>query len=48
MAFPTFFPPRFPEEIESPEMFPGFVLPLHFFVPLFWLLFTPYFLTLKQ
>jgi hypothetical protein len=44
ISIPTLFPPRFPEEIEVPEMFPGFILPLHFLVPLFWLFLSPQYL----
>ena len=44
ILLPTFYPPRFPNEVEVPEMFPAFVLPLHFFVTLFWLLLSPYYL----
>lgn len=38
IILPSLFPPRFSQEIEVPEMFPGFIIPLHFLVPLFWLL----------
>ncbi len=48
IVLPTLFPPKFSHEIEVPEMFPAFVIPLHFFVPLFWLLLSPYFLLIKQ
>ena len=47
IVLPSLFPPRFTHEIEVPEMFPGFILPLHFLVPLFWLLLSPYFLFVK-
>lgn len=44
IILPSLFPPRFSQEIEVPEMFPGFILPLHFLVPLFWLLLSPQYL----
>ncbi len=47
IVLPSLFPPRFTQEIEVPEMFPGFILPLHFLVPLFWLFLSPYFLIVK-
>ena len=48
IILPSLFPPRFTQEIEVPEMFPGFILPLHFLVPLFWLFLSPYFLIVKS
>lgn len=47
IVLPSLFPPRFTQEIEVPEMFPGFILPLQFLVPLFWLFLSPYFLIVK-
>lgn len=44
IILPSLFPPRFSQEIEVPEMFPGFIIPLHFLVPLFWLLLSPQYL----
>lgn len=44
IILPSLFPPRFSQEIEVPEMFHGFILPLHFLVPLFWLLLSPQYL----
>jgi hypothetical protein len=48
IILPNLFPPKFTQEIEVPEMFPAFVMPLHFLVPIFWLVFSPYYLMIKQ
>ena len=48
IILPNLFPPKFTQEIEVPEMFPAFVMPLHFLVPIFWLVLSPYFLMIKQ
>ncbi|MBM3452933.1 MAG: hypothetical protein FJX84_07305 [Bacteroidetes bacterium] len=48
ISAPLLFPPKFSDEIEVPELFPALVFPLHFFVPLFWLFLSPYFLISKQ
>lgn len=34
---------RLPFELESPELFPGLVIPMHFFPVLFWIAFNPAF-----
>ena len=31
----------FPESLEMTEFYPGFVIPLHFIFPIFWLAFSP-------
>ena len=31
----------FPEKLEMTEFYPGFVIPLHFILPLFWLALSP-------
>jgi hypothetical protein len=48
IVFPSLYPPKFPDAVELPELFPAFVLPLHFIVPLFWLTFAPHFLKDKK
>ncbi|MFK7756443.1 MAG: hypothetical protein AB8B53_05870 [Flavobacteriales bacterium] len=35
------FSKKLPLEIESPELFPGLVIPMHFFPVLFWIALTP-------
>jgi hypothetical protein len=44
ILLPVFYTPNFSKEVEMPEMFISFVLPLHFIVPLFWLTFSSHFI----
>lgn len=37
----------FPDSLELTEFYPGFVIPLHFILPLFWLALSPIFLKNK-
>lgn len=47
ILLPLFYTPNFSKEVEMPEMFISFVMPLHFIVPLFWLTFSSHFLKSK-
>lgn len=47
ILLPIFYTPNFSKEVEMPEMFISFVLPLHFIVPMFWLTFSSHFLKSK-
>jgi hypothetical protein len=47
VIIPTMYPPVFPETIEMPEFYPGFVIPLHFMVPMIWFALSSYFLRNK-
>lgn len=47
VIIPTLYPPVFPETIEMPEFYPGFVIPLHFMVPMIWFALSSFFLKNK-
>ncbi|MCF8410664.1 MAG: hypothetical protein K9G31_05145 [Crocinitomicaceae bacterium] len=47
VIIPTVYPPTFPAEIEMPEFYPAFVIPLHFMVPMIWFALSSYFLKNK-
>ena len=44
VILPTMYPPSFPPQIEMPEFYPAFVIPLHFMVPVIWFALSSYFL----
>jgi hypothetical protein len=47
VIIPTMYPPVFPDTVEMPEFYPGFVIPLHFMVPMIWFALSSYFIKNK-
>ncbi len=47
VIIPTLYPPVFPETQEMIEFYQGFVIPLHFMVPMIWFALSSYFLKNK-